>query len=216
MSAMRIIVFGATGEVGRRLVDEALRRGHDLSAVVHSASKLDRLPAAATGVVLDAKDTEASAAAIARHDLVISALRPPEGREDELPTLTQSVLEAAGASDKRVLVVGGAANLFLPDRSGHTVLTAPGYLPDSVRPIAAACFAQFMVCVADRRARWQYFSPPASLSPGHRTGRYRRGVDVLLVDDAGESKISMEDFAVAVLDAAEATSPEPRRVTVAY
>ena len=100
--------------------------------------------------------------------------------------------------------------------SGHTVLTAPSFLPDSARPIAEASYAQYLACTADRDADWVYFSPPAMLTPGRRTGRYRRGSDVLLVDDGGESKISMEDFAVAMLDEAETPTPNVKRITVAY
>jgi len=213
---MKIIVFGATGDVGSRVAKEALLRGHDVSAVVRDENKLDRLPRAASVRVLDVTDTKTMAQVVAGYDLAISALRPPDGREKELPELTKLVLNAAAETKIRVLVVGGAANLLMPDMSGHTVLTAPNFLPEVVKPIAAACFTQFAYCVADDQADWTYFSPPAMLEPGRRTGHYRRGSDILLVDEAGHSKISMEDFAVAMMDEAETPTENVKRVTVAY
>lgn len=213
---MRIIVFGATGEVGSRIVNEALQRGHSVTGVVRDESKLHLLPAGVVGRLLDVNETESVASAIAENDLAISALRPPGGEEAQLPVLTKSILDASRLSNKRVLVVGGAANLLMPDDSGHTVLTAPNFLPESVRPIAAACYSQFMVCNTAVDADWVYFSPPAMLQPGERTESYRRGLDVLIVDEAGDSRISMEDFAVAILDEADSPTKNLRRITVGY
>ena len=102
----------------------------------------------------------------------------------------------------------------MPD-GGDTVLTAPGFLPDSVLPIARACQAQYELCLAEREADWCYLSPPAMLMPGDRSGRYRTGGDVLLTDPAGQSRISMEDFAVALLDEAETPHHAGERFTVA-
>ena len=63
---------------------------------------------------------------------------------------------------------------------------------------------------------WTYLSPPARIAPGERTGVYRTGADELLVDANGESSISMEDYAVAVIDEAEEPRHVGRRFTVAY
>lgn len=213
---MHIIIFGANGDVGSRIVNEALRRGHAVTGVVRSKRKLELLPKGVVGHVLDANETDDIEAAIADVGLVVSALRPPSGEEAKLPALTQSILDAARKSKKRVLVVGGAANLLMPDDSGYTVLTAPDFLPESVKPIAAACFAQFRACSAADDVDWVYFSPPAMLRPGKRTGYYRRGSDTMIVDGAGNSVISMEDFAVAILDESEAPAENVRRLTVAY
>lgn len=213
---MRIIVFGATGDVGSRIVNEALLRGHSVTGVVRDESKLNLLPSGVVGRLLDVNEAEGVASAIAENDIAISALRPPDGEEKILPVLTKSILDAARKSKKRVLVVGGAANLLMPDDSGHTVLTAPNFLPESVKPIAAACFVQFKVCVANEDADWVYFSPSAMLRPGERTGRFRRGSDTLIVDDSGNSAISMEDFSIAILDEAETPRENVRRVTVGY
>lgn len=212
---MKIIVLGARGDVGSRVVAEALSRGHEVTAVVRNKAQIDELPPAVTARVADAGRTEDLARLMAGQDLAISALRPPDGQEDTLVPLTRSVLDAAARSRLRVLVVGGAASLKVPGRNGATVLTAPGFLPEPVLPIARACFAQYRLCLAETRADWSYLCPPAMLSPGKRTGRYRIGSDVLLVDAEGESRISMEDFAVALLDEAETPKHKGARFTVA-
>lgn len=213
---MKIIIFGATGDVGGRVVAEALQRGHAVTAVTRNENSIGRLPSAVSMRLVDVTDTGEVTRAMAGHDLAISALRPPDGHETELPELTRSVLQAATATKTRVLVVGGASVLLMPDMSGYTVLTAPDFLPDDVKPIAAACFAQFAYCAANNSADWTYFSPPAVLEPGRRTGSFRRGSDILLIDDTGQSKITMEDFAVAMIDEAEKPTEHARRITVAY
>ena len=213
---MNIIVFGATGDVGRRVVTEALTRGHEVIAVVRRATQLETLPPSVNGQVIDVANVGQVAELIVGHDLAISALRPPDGQEAALVSLTHTVLNAAAQSQLRVLIVGGAASLKMPGQNGHTVLTTPGFLPESVVPIAQACQAQYELCVAEREADWSYLCPPAMLMPGTRTGHYRLGTDTLLVDPAGQSEIAMEDFAVALIDEAETPRYHQRRFTVAY
>ncbi len=152
---------------------------------------------------------------MAGHDVAISAVRPPDGQEGALVHLTRSIMDAAAKAATRVVIVGGAASLQVPDGTGETVLTAPGFLPDSVVPIAMACQAQFELCLSERRADWTYLCPPAILASGERTGRYRMGKDALLVGPDGTSAISMEDFAVALIDEAETRQHVRSRFTVA-
>lgn len=213
---MKITVFGAAGDVGSRIVAEALSRGHTVAAVVRDEAQFSKLPEAVTPRRGDAGNADEVARLLDGQDLAISALRPADGREEALVTLTRAVLEGAGASGVRALIVGGAASLRLPDGSGHTVLTAPGFLPDTVLPIAGACYSQYLLCTLETRTDWSYLCPPAMLTPGQRTGTYRAGSDSLLVDAAGESRISMEDFAVAMLDEAEKPRHSRTCFTVAY
>lgn len=213
---MKIIVFGARGDVGSRVVAEALSRGHEVTAVVRNKAQTDQLSRAVTVCVADVGNTGEIARLMTGHDLAISAVRPPDGQEGALVPLTRSVLDAASRARLRVLVVGGAASLKIPGRNGTTVLTAPGFLPEPVLPIARACFAQYELCMAETQADWSYLCPPAMLTPGTRSGRYRLGSDTLVVDAAGNSAISMEDFAVALLDEAEAPKHNRTRFTVAY
>lgn len=213
---MKIIVFGARGAVGSRIVAEARARGHDVTAVVRSSTQLNGEASAVKSVVADISNPVALPSLLAGFDLAISAIRPPDGQEQDLASLTEGLLTAAAQTGIRLFIVGGAASLWVPDKNRHTVLTAPVFLPDEVVPIARASFAQYELCRAEHLADWTYLSPPAMLVPGERTGSYRTGTDTLLLDDSGNSAISMEDFSVAMLDEAERPSHRQARFTVAY
>lgn len=212
---MNIIVFGARGDVGSRIVSEALDRNHKVTGVVRNEKQIGYLPSSVTPCVTDIQDTADIAPIIAGHDIAISAVRPPDGQEDALVFLTASLMDAAKLARVPLLLVGGAASLKTPDDSGHTILTAPGFLPDTVIPIAKACQAQYELCLKETVAKWTYVAPPAMLLPGTRTGQYLMGSDVLLVDHEGNSQISMEDFAVALIDEAERPQHPRMRFTVA-
>ncbi|MFS8105073.1 NAD(P)H-binding protein [Lentzea alba] len=189
---MKIAVVGAAGMVGSRVVTEALRRGHDVTAVFRG--EIPVVPAGVRAVRGDAADRELMDGLLSGVDGVVAATRPRPGDEDAVGPATRTLLDAALATRTRILVVGGAAPLRSP--GGGLVLDDSRYVPTHIRPVAAASVRQFEVC-RSHPAEWVYLSPPALLEPGERTGTYRRGRDVLLT---GPSSISAEDLAVAVLD----------------
>ncbi|MFI0357508.1 NAD(P)-dependent oxidoreductase [Actinomadura sp. 9N407] len=203
---MRITVFGATGNVGRRLVTEARARGHEVTAVSRTPN-----PGTRTG---DAANIDDVIALSAGQDIVISATRPGAGREKDLVTTTESLLAGLRRTGVRLLLVGGSATLTDPS-TGTLVVDAPDF-PASWRPIALACAAQLDVVRTETAVDWAYVSPPALIEPGNRTGRYRLGADELVVDADGNSAISMEDFAVALLDEAERPKHHRTRFTVGW
>ncbi|MCC3774985.1 NAD(P)H-binding protein [Streptomyces sp. UNOB3_S3] len=217
---MHITVFGAAGNVGRRVVAEGLARGHVVTAVVRDPARARAagLPEAAEIRTGDAGNAEDVAALSAGQDLVISATRPAPGQERELVAMAEALLAGAGKAGTRLLLVGGAGSLFVPGSGGLApIVDDPVYVPEEVRPIALACGEQLAVCrAADETVDWTYLSPPALLEPGERTGAYRLGRDELLVDGEGNSAVSMEDLAVALLDEAEEPRHRRARFTVAY
>ncbi|WP_170576385.1 NAD(P)-dependent oxidoreductase [Ruegeria atlantica] len=213
---MKLIVFGATGDVGSRVVTEALARGHHVTAAVRNEAALAKLTEGVRPVIADATDPAALAAAMESQDMAISALRSPPGREGEIVALTRSILNAASRTGLRVIIVGGAARLHLPNGSPHTVLSDPDFLPENIVPIARASMAQWELCASETSANWTYASPSALLQPGPRLGSFRIGTDTLLVDDAGKSEISMEDFAFALIDEAQSAKFPRAAFTVGY
>ncbi|NEE01350.1 NAD(P)-dependent oxidoreductase [Phytoactinopolyspora halotolerans] len=213
---MRITVIGATGDVGRRVTTEALSRGHDVTAVGRSAARLADLPAGVRTRTGDAGHVDTVVAASSGQDVVVSATRPSAGNEHELATVTKALLAGLAGTGTRLIAVGGAASLAVPDRPGVTAVDDPRWVAAEYRAIALACAEQHEAYRADTTVDWVYVSPPAMLVPGRRTGTYRTGRDELLVDDAGRSEISMEDFAVAVLDEIERPRHRRTRFTVAY
>ncbi|MGV9267877.1 NAD(P)-dependent oxidoreductase [Kitasatospora sp. NPDC003701] len=212
---MRITVFGATGNVGSRVVTEALTRGHEVTAVLRDPARPHGLPTDAVIATGDARNPEDVARLGAGQSVVISATRPARGSEPDLAVATKGLLAGLAGSDVRLLVVGGAGSLTLPGGNGATVIDAPDF-PAAWRPIALACGEQLALYRAATDVNWAYLSPAALLEPGLRTGRYRLGRDELVVDEAGVSAISMEDLAVALLDEAERPTHHRTRFTVAY
>lgn len=213
---MKIIIFGARGDAGSRITKEALMRGHHVTAVMRNKNQISGLSLGEQYIIGNVLDDGSLGSLVKGHDLIISALRPADGQEELLVPLTKAVLNAARETEIRLITAGGAASLNLPDNSGHTVLTAPDFLPEAVVPIATACQAQYELFMKEQSTDWTYLCPPAMLAPGERTGRYRTGFDDLLMDENGNSAISMEDFAVAMLDEAERPQFRRRRFTVAY
>ncbi|MGW0564056.1 NAD(P)-dependent oxidoreductase [Streptomyces sp. NPDC003016] len=212
---MRITVFGAAGNMGSRIVAEALARGHEVTAVVRDPARFHELDAGAEARAGDAGSAEDVAALSSGQDLVISATRPAPGQEGELVTTTEALLAGLARTGVRLLVVGGAGSLTVPGTGGATVVDDPQFPADWL-PIALACNAQLDVCRAETAVDWAYASPAALLEPGERTGTYRLGSDELLVDAEGDSAISMEDLAVALLDEAERPKHHRTRFTAAY
>ncbi|WP_020390666.1 NAD(P)-dependent oxidoreductase [Kribbella catacumbae] len=214
---MRITVFGATGAVGSRVVQEALSRGHEVTAVSRQALRSSKDDAAGGLRVRrgDASDPTEVTRLSRGQDLVISATRPVPGREDELAIAAKGLVSGLAGTGVRLLIVGGAASLTLPGDRSTTVVDGPGF-PAALRPIALACNEQLEVIRSSADLEWTYLSPPALLEPGVRTGTYRLGRDELLTAADGTSYISMEDFAIALLDEAERPQHHCTRFTVGY
>jgi putative NADH-flavin reductase len=217
--ALRIAVFGAAGNVGSRVVTEALAREHEVTAVVRDPIRFPVLHPSAAHRVGDAADAGDVAALSAGHDLVVGATRPAPGNEDALVMAARGLLAGTGATGVRLLLVGGAGSLTVPG-TGGTLRAAddPRFVPPQWRAIALACDEQLAVCrhQAPPHADWAYVSPSALLEPGRRTGGYRLGGNELLLDDEGRSAISMEDLAVALVDEAERPKHHRTRFTVGY
>ena len=208
---MRIVVLGATGMAGTAVVAEALRRGHEVTAVSrqHRSQTVGRL----TSRRLDVIDVDGVADLLEQCDVAVVALRPPAGREEELAGLTTGVLDAASRGRTPLLIIGGAAPLSSPSDPGTLAIDDPTIVPPAWKDVAQASLDQFRACQAHSYEGWVYLSPPAIFGPGDVTGSYRRGTTTLLRDAHGESRISPEDLALAVVDELEHPGGE-QHVTV--
>lgn len=214
--ALKLVVLGATGNAGSRLMKEALKRGHDVTAVLRDPSKLG--PRAHLTVKQgDAADAAALAPLLAGADAVLSAFNGPRGAADYEQKLLagyRAIVEAVKRSGaKRLIVVGGAGSLEAAP--GVRLMDTPTF-PAEYKTEAGAMGKVLDLLRSEQSLDWTFVSPSALFSPGKRTGKYREGGDQLLVDAAGKSRISMEDYAIALLDEAENPRHSRQRYTVGY
>lgn len=212
---MKVLLFGASGAIGTAIASELVHRGHEVVAASRSGSAVESL--GLTGVRADATDAASVAAAAAGVDAVVSAIGPRHDGTDGVDLLVHGahglVEGARRAGVARVLVVGGAGSLEVAP--GVRVVDSPEF-PEGWRAVALAHADALEVFRAVDDLDWTYVSPAALIEPGDRTGAYRRGGDQLLVDDAGTSRITHPDFAIAVADELEQGSAIRQRVTFAH
>ena len=207
---MKIALIGATGYVGASILAEALARGHHVTAIARHTAALPQ-HALLTGADMDASNAADLARLVAGHDLVISAFNPgrdPDGRG------TRAIIDGVKSGGvRRLLAVGGAGTLQHP--AGGRVVDQPDFPAEwKEGSLRTAAFLEQLR--AEMALDWVFLSPAAVLAPGERTGLYRSGKDKLLADAHGESRISLQDYACAMLDEAEAPRHHRERYTVAY
>lgn len=206
---MRIAIIGATGLVGTRIVSESLDRGHEVTAIVRNPDALPAHPKlrAARGDVAEPAEL---ASLVAGHDVVISAFNPGK---DERGTGARSIVDAVKrAGVERLLVVGGAGSLEVAP--GRRLVDQPDF-PAQWKDGALRTADFLDLLRGETDLDWVFVSPAAMLAPGERTGHYRVGGDRLMTDSDGESRISLEDYAVAMLDEAERPQHHRTRFSVA-
>ena len=216
---MKIILFGATGNIGQRVTAEALRRGHQVTGVVRDPAKVTAPDPRVRLVQGDATDVASVAAASRGADAIVSAISPrPNARGLGAPSLaaaSRALLDGARrAGVSRLIVVGGAGTLEVSP--GVRLMDAPGF-PDAYLGEAREGAESLAVLRADGAGvDWTFLSPAAEIGPGERTGRYRTTGDAFLADASGHSRISYEDYAVALVDELEVAKHAGRRFGVAY
>jgi len=217
-----IALFGATGMIGQRILNEALSRGHKIAAIARDPSKIAEKRPNLTVKAGNILKPESVAAAAAGYDVVVSAYGPPQTDPQQVVAAARSLIEGIKTADQktgksiRVIMVGGAASLEVAP--GVQLLDTPNF-PPAWKGIASAHRDALQVLRAEASKAgvdWTYFSPAAFIQPGERTGKYRTGTDQLVADAKGESRISAEDYAVALLDEIEKPKFIGKRFTVAY
>ncbi|MGB0091024.1 MAG: NAD(P)H-binding protein [Solirubrobacteraceae bacterium] len=210
---MKLIVFGATGVLGSRLVAEAGRRGHEVTAVARDPSRFTG-PDAVRATAGDATNAESVAALATGHEAALSAVTQHEHPE-MLVAAARALLDGlARAGVRRLVVAGGAGSLMVG--SGQRLMDTPEFHDEWKPEAQAQADALAVYQQSDNEVEWSYVSPGALLEPGERTGAYRIGDDQLLSDDHGRSRITMEDFAIAMLDEVEHPAHPRRRFTAAH
>jgi putative NADH-flavin reductase len=215
---VKIAIFGGAGDVGRGILEEALARGHTVTASLRTPAKLDDLAGheRLTVVQGDATDEDTVAAQVAGHDGVINSVSGVKSGEQDVcaRAITAIVAGMRRAGVKRLLNVGTAGTLEV--EPGVQRMDAPGFPEFLLGEATAQRFVLNYLRDEAGDLDWTYISPPVNILPGERRGSYRITVDELLIDDAGESRISIPDYSDALLDELEDPQWIRRRFTLAY
>lgn len=207
---MNVVLYGATGKAGSRILTELVSRGHQVTAV---ARNTDQLPKTVKPVHDDLSNTDRIAEIIKGSNAVVSAYGPPLNDTDQIIGATERLIAAVSkAGAPRLIVVGGAGSLEV---APGVTLAASGHLPAEWLPIALS-HEKALKLLEKSNINWTYFSPAAFFAPGTRTGKFRLGTNQLIADTKGDSRISMEDYAIALVDELEKPAHERAQFTIGY
>lgn len=223
-AALNILVYGATGRVGSHVVDEALRRGHHVTAVSRDPARIKLQHPSLKAVRGDLLDSASIAALAVNQDVVIISVRGIVGKSKTPESALQriavenvvDVLRTMGDPAPRLIHVGGAGSLVVKPGVLYADELRTGFLPKGLElEIQGQILAlEYLRTVTD--VKWSYATPPKHFTNGKRTGTFRIGGDNLMEDDRGKSAISRADFAVALIDEAEKPQHINKRFSVAY
>lgn len=207
---MNIAVIGASGKAGSEIVKEALSRGHQVTAIVRDAAKVE-----GSGAAVVEKDIfTLNADDLQKYDVVVNAFGAPFGQEHQHVEAGNVLIEALrGAPQTRLIVVGGAGSLYVDEAETLRVVDTPDF-PDFVKPTALNQGKNLEILRGTEGLKWTFVSPSANFAVGERKGAYEKGKDRLLVNSKGESYVSYADYAIAIVDEIEHPQHIGERFTV--
>jgi putative NADH-flavin reductase len=209
---LKVVLYGATGKAGSVILKELIDRGHVVIAAARTPEKVPKVKNV-TVVQDDLSNPSKTASVVKTGDAVISAYGPPPDDTSQIigvmDRLVKAIEEAGGP---RLIVVGGAGSLFV---APGVTLRASGHVPKEWIPIVDAHIEVFGN-LKKSGIDWTYFSPAGFFEPGERTGKFRLGKDDLITDAQGNSRISFEDYAIALVDELENPQHHRERFTIGY
>lgn len=211
-------LIGASGFVGGAILKELLSRGYEVEALVRNPENVKVQNPRLTVRKVDVADTKALAADLKGYDTVISAYNPGWANPDIYSLTLQNyprIVEAAKeAGVRRLLIVGGAGTLFCAP--GLRVVDS-GAIPAEIMGGVRSLGEFYLDTLSKEKAiDWVFFSPAGSLVPGEASGVYRLGKDDLIVDSEGNSRITVGDYAKAMVDELESPRHHQERFTIGY
>jgi putative NADH-flavin reductase len=219
---MKVALIGASGFVGAKILAEALQRGHQVTAIVRHPEKLQPHKNL-TVVKADVHEVEELAKILAGHEAVISSFSPgrnatpdPDAFEKFVRGHRAIIAAAKKAGVKRFLGVGGAASL--KTAAGVELLDSPEFPAafEAFKPGIRGTRELYYLLKEEPSLDWVFLAPSVQIVEGERTGKFRIGKDHVLYDSAGVSKISLQDYAIAMIDELEHPKHHHERFTVGY
>lgn len=213
---MKITILGAGGNIGQRIVKEAQSRNHELNLISSKPLSFFGLENTANATVesADIFETEKLAESFKGSDVVISSYAPPADNNTLLLDASKSLVKAAKAASVKLISVGGTGSLKIDE---NTLLVDTPDFPAEYKPIAKAHLETLeKVYKPETEANWVNVSPAAYIFEGTCSNQFRVRKDDLLTNEKGESAISMEDFAVGILNEVESPQFSKQRFSLAY
>ena len=214
----KVAVIGATGFVGKQVVNELANRGYEVNAIARDSSKVDAKDNV-KAISADVNNVEEFAKVLEGNDAVINTFNPgwtnPNLYEDFLngSKNIESAVEKSGV--KRFITVGGAGSLFI---DGNQLVDGPDF-PAEIKPGATAARDYLSIIKKNETLDWTFFSPAIEMhqgTAGVRTGKYRTALENPVFNEEGRSILSVEDVAVALVDELEQNNFVKRSFTAAY
>lgn len=216
---MKVALIGASGFVGKALLNELVSRGNEVIAIARDTDKIESTDEKVTKVAADVLNTEALAAALKGADAVVSAFNPGWSN----PNLYQDTVAGAEAIQagvkssgvKRFIFIGGAGTLQI---DGNQLVDGPDF-PADIKPGATAVRDYFNTLKKETDLDWVFFSPAIEMHPGitiGRTGKYRLGKTSPVFNEEGRSILSVEDLSIVIADELENNAHHQEQFTAAY
>lgn len=223
-AALSIVVYGATGDVGTHIVQEALNRGHQVTAVSRRPEQVEMQHDRLSIVKGDLLDRASVAGTVSNKDVVIVSVRgvigdsgtPESALQFLAAEILVDVLSQLGDPAPRLLHVGGSGSLEVEPGVRYAAKLPKVFIPKGleVEILGQILALEFYRKVDD--VQWTYVTPPKNFTNGPRTGVFRIGGDQALEDKRGRTRLSRADFAVALIDEAEQAQHVRQRISVAY
>jgi putative NADH-flavin reductase len=213
---MKVALIGASGFVGSAILDEAVSRGYQVTAIARNTDKVKK-DAGVTAVSADVNNIDALAAALTGHDAIISSFNPgwaDANLHDNFIKGSEAIQEATRKSGvMRLLVIGGAGSLEVAP--GLQLVDTPEF-PAEWKTGANAAREYLNILRKEEELDWTFLSPAINLHPGQRTGVFRLGTDNPVFDENGKNEITVADLAVAALNELENNQYIKARFTLGY
>lgn len=205
---MKIGIIGASGKAGQLIMEEAVARNHEVTAIVRNTSRISNNQVA----VLEKNIFDLTADDVKDFNVIVNAFKSPEGKEEQHVEAGKVLIDALKGLKTRLIVVGGAGSLYVDD--SIRLFETPEF-PAAYLPTATQMGMDLAQLQQSKEVNWTYISPGAFFdAEGKRSGSYQKGKDKVIVNNQGDSYISYADFAIAVLDEAEQGNHIDERIAV--
>lgn len=213
---MKVALIGATGFVGSALLEEMAHRGYQVTAIARAIDKISVKNDKIKAVAADVTDKKALADILKGNDVVLSAFNAgwsnPNIYDDFLKGSKAIQQATKDAGVKRYLVIGGGGSLYI---DGKQIVDGPDF-PPQFKAGATAARDYLNILKEEKELDWTFYSPALDMYPGERTGKYRLGTESPVFNDKGDSELTVQDTAVAVIDELENHKFSRQRFTAGY